>query len=598
MLRNPRLTAAGAFRHPKYLWMHFIKHGKQLALITTAVTLLAGAPAARADGSRPLANGGASLTGWVPAVRVQVQAPVTPTAPVVTAPTVPVSTVSPVSPAPVSPAPPAPASVPTPPAVPVPTPPTAPAPTSTVPTAPIPAPPTPPAAPISPGSAAISPPDPASGADSGTPPTPTPTPAASPAPAASNTTTQTITQVQVSTCVSHCDGGSQVQQASQGNTTVQAVGPPVPNDGGAAIVEPPASRTSTSTHSVAPTPPPPGVTQVQVGCLEHCYGTTTLDSSGLTLAQIEQLLGQLQVPSPPDTTARGGEQNTTQQTAAQSENGDGNQSQIASQANGTVQVVVTGVGAPADGGAGPAAVNQTAQGIAQLQVGCIFYCSGTQQTQQAQQSNATLQAVDSSGAGAANTVSGVIWQVQIGCVAWCYDAAETQTATGGDSSVVSVAPPPVAAPPAVVPPVAPPPAHGSGPAPSTRPRTRGSGGAPLRVLGAELRVGLSGGTRPVLGAERVTAVSVSAEAGNGAAFVSVAASQTVQSDRASHPARRITRRQSAPRPAQAAPLTIAGAGPAAVAGTSPARPNLDLALALGLAALGFAVWRRRRGAMM
>ena len=182
-----------------------------------------------------------------------------------------------------------------------------------------------------------------------------------------------------------------------------------------------------------------------MGCIEHCHGKTTLDTSGLTLAQIEQLLGELQVPSPPEATAApGSEQNTTQQTSAQSENGDGNQSQIASQTNGTVQVVATPAGAPADGGAGPAAVNQTAQGIVQLQVGCIFYCSGTQQTQQAQQSNATVQSVDSSGAGAANTVSRVVWQVQVGCVAWCDDAVESQTATGADSSVAAVVPPPVA----------------------------------------------------------------------------------------------------------------------------------------------------------
>ncbi len=396
--------------------------------------------------------------------------------------------------------------------------------------------------------------------------------------------------------MSHCDGGSQVQQASQDNTTVQAVGPPVPNDGGVAIALPPTSRTSTSTQSTAPTPPPRGVTQVQVGCVEQCYGTTTLDTSGLTLAQIEQLLGELQVPSPPSASATpGGEQKTTQQAAGQSENGAGNQSQVASQRNGTVQVVVTPKGGPADGGTGPAAVNQTTQGIAQLQVGCIFYCSGTQQTQQAQQSNATVQSVDSSGAGAINTVSGGIWQVQVGCVAWCYDAAETQTATGGDSSVVAVAPPPVAAPSAV-----PAPVHGSRPPPPlSGARTRDSGGAPVHVLGATLGAGLSRGARPALRANRVTAVSVSAQVGDGGAVVSVAASQTIQielphgtSRRAHHTARHWR----APQPAQAVPVTNAGAGASlgTIAQTSPARSNLDLALALVLAALGSAVWRWRK----
>jgi hypothetical protein len=347
--------------------------------------------------------------------------------------------------------------------------------------------------------------------------------------------------------------------------------------------------------------------------VEHCYGTTTLDTSGLTLSQIEQLLGELQVPSPPEATAApGGEQNTAQQTAGQSENGVGHQSQVASQSNGTVQVVVPPAGAPADGATGPAAVNQTAQGIAQLQVGCIFYCSGTQQTQQAQQSNATVQSVDSSGAGAANTVSRVVWQVQVGCVAWCYDAAETQTATGGDSSVVAVVPPPVAGSPATASPVAGAPVAGApvastpaGPAPvqslspppsSTGARTRDSGGAPVHVVGAGLGAGVSRATGPVLRTNRVTAVSVSAEAGNGAAFASVAASRTIQTElahRVSHPARHFPRHRSALRRAHAAPLAIAGAVSAAVARTSSAVPDLAFALALVLAAVGFGAWRWR-----
>jgi hypothetical protein len=342
--------------------------------------------------------------------------------------------------------------------------------------------------------------------------------------------------------------------------------------------------------------------------VEHCYGTTTLDTSGLTLSQIEQLLGELQVPSPPEATAApGGEQNTAQQTAGQSENGVGHQSQVASQSNGTVQVVVPPAGAPADGATGPAAVNQTAQGIAQLQVGCIFYCSGTQQTQQAQQSNATVQSVDSSGAGAANTVSRVVWQVQVGCVAWCYDAAETQTATGDDSSIVAVVPPPVAGSPATASPVAGAPVASTpaGPAPvqslrppppSTGARTRDSGGAAVRVVGAGLGAGVSGATGPVLRANRVTAVSVSAEADNGAAVASVAASRTVQIElahRVSHRARHIPRHRSALRRAHAAPLAIAGAGSAAVARTASAVPGLALALALVLAAMGFGAWRWR-----
>jgi hypothetical protein len=334
------------------------------------------------------------------------------------------------------------------------------------------------------------------------------------------------------------------------------------------------------------------VTEVQVGCVEHCYGTTTLDTSGLTLAQIEQLLGELQVPSPPSATAApAGEQNTTQQSAAQSENGEGKQSQVAHQTNGTVQVVVTPKGAPADGGTGAAAVNQTAQGIAQLQVGCIFYCSGTQQAQQAQQSNTTVQSVDSSGAGAVNTVSKVVSQVQVGCVAWCYDSVETQTATGGDSSVVAVVPPlvgasPVVAPTVAVSPVAPSPVQGSSPPPSSPgARTRGSGGAPVLVQGGGITVvsvSVSPGAGPA--------------AGDGASLVSVEASRTVQTqfaDPHAHRAHRIVRHRGAPRRAHTQPRAVAGEAPIAVPGSSTARPTLELALALVLAALTWGGLRRR-----
>ncbi|MGH2892623.1 MAG: hypothetical protein ACRDPM_05050 [Solirubrobacteraceae bacterium] len=337
------------------------------------------------------------------------------------------------------------------------------------------------------------------------------------------------------------------------------------------------------------------MTQVQVGCLEHCYGTTTLDTSGLTLAQIEQLLGELEVPSPPDAIAApGSEQNSTQQAAAQSENNEGNQSQAAGQTNRTVQVVGTPGGAPTDGGTGPATVNQTAQGIAQLQVGCIFYCSGTQQTQQAQQSNATVQSVDGSGAGAVNTVSQVVWQVQVGCLVWCDDAVETQTASGTDSTVVAVAPPPDV-PAATVPPPPGAPVASALP-PGSGARTRDSGGAPVRVLGAGLGAGSPDAGRAVLRAHQVTAVSGPAGAANGRALVSLATSQTIQTELMHgglHRAQHVDRHGRAPRPGHAARNIIAGAGPSAVARTSTTQPDLDLAVALVLAGLGFGVWRWR-----
>jgi hypothetical protein len=331
----------------------------------------------------------------------------------------------------------------------------------------------------------------------------------------------------------------------------------------------------------------------------HCHGTTTLDHSGLTLAQIEQLLGQLQPPSPPVATATpGGEQNVTQQASAQSQNGGGTQSQVATQSNGTVQVApapTSGVAAPES--AAPAAVNQTAQGVVQLQVGCIFYCSDTRQTQQAQQSTTTVQSVNSGGAGAANTVSQGVWQVQVGCVAWCYDAVETQSAGASDSTVVAVAPPPGA--PAQTsdqpaPASGPGPGHAPGPPVPSGGRSRVSGGAALGAPGAKL-----GGGSP--GAHRVTAVSVSvsalAQVGGGEALASVATSRTVQTEvtRRRHHG---VRRRSAAAPAHPAmPLTAASA-PDAVTASSTAVPTFELvaalALLLGLASAGLAVRRRHR----
>jgi hypothetical protein len=565
--------------------MQFVKLTKKLVLIATAATLLAGPALAHAAGRRSPASGGAGLTGPTPAAWVQAPARVVPTgtAPVVptgTAPVVPTGTapVVPTGAAPVVPTGAAPVV------------PTGTAPVPPVPAASVPA----PAAPVSPGSAAVSPPDPA----------PAPGPAMPPPPAASNTTTQTITQVQVSTCVSHCDGGDQVQQASQDNTTVQTVGPPTPRDGGASIVvaPPPTVRTTASTPPTSTPPPasrPSGVTQVQVGCLEHCYGSTTLDTSGMTLGQIEQLLNDLHVPAPPMAdTAPAGVQNSTQQTATQSENGVGPQSEVTGQTNGTTQVVVTPAGPPAAGGAGAgtpdggapaAAVNQTTQGIVQLQVGCIFYCAGTQQTQQAQQSNATMQTVDSSGAGAVNTVSRVVVQVQVGCVAWCYDAVESQGATGSDASVVSVAAAPEATPPPATTPAGTTPVAPASPGPVTDPnaspestgaRPRDSGGAPVRVpvLGVGVR---APGTVLV---PVVTAVTVPIE------------DRSRASHRAAHPVHhrhRVSSHHRVSRAVGTAPPAVAGTGPRAVAGTSVAQPGLELVALFVLAAVGFGVWRAR-----
>ncbi|MFZ0091208.1 MAG: hypothetical protein WAL63_16990, partial [Solirubrobacteraceae bacterium] len=99
-------------------------------------------------------------------------------------------------------------------------------------------------------------------------------------------------------------------------------------------------------------------------------------------------------------------------------------------------------------GAGAVLINQTAQGIWQLQVGCIFDCADTTQDQQAQQSNTTVEVVGmtTSLPGAAaptavNNVIALIWQLQVGCLFWCYDAVEVQTA-GSENAVAVVSVPP------------------------------------------------------------------------------------------------------------------------------------------------------------
>jgi hypothetical protein len=93
-------------------------------------------------------------------------------------------------------------------------------------------------------------------------------------------------------------------------------------------------------------------------------------------------------------------------------------------------------------------VNQVEQGIWQLQLGCLVFCVQTDQSQQAEQSDTTIWvAPDPAGptnGTAANLVSStyqMVWQLQIGCIFWCYDTVETQTATTS-SSVFFWSPPP------------------------------------------------------------------------------------------------------------------------------------------------------------
>ena len=276
---------------------------------------------------------------------------------------------------------------------------------------------------------------------------------------------------------------------------------------------------------------------------------------------------------------------------------------------------------------GPAAVNQTAQGIWQLQIGCLLDCTGTQQLQQASQSNTTVQAP--AGGSAVNGTTQLIWQLQIGCLFWCYDAVESQGASGGDSTtLVPPAPPsqppldppasndpgPGGAPAPAVPSAittptgndAPVPVTPSGPAPPPPPvPTAGTGpsvtsGPRGSALGAGLVLEQPGRGHPAFEAVGVVAASMSATAGGREALVFVSAARSVALEYGRAVARRSRHRERQPSAARGThePRRTTGgiARRVAVDPSASSAPWLALALAVA-AALGFSVGLRRlRGA--
>jgi hypothetical protein len=263
-------------------------------------------------------------------------------------------------------------------------------------------------------------------------------------------------------------------------------------------------------------------------------------------------------------------------------------------------------------GTGPAAVNQTSQGIWQLQIGCLFDCTGTQQLQQATQSNTTLQAVAGSGA-VDNTVTQVIWQLQIGCLFWCYDAVEVQTATGTDSTIVITPGPapdptpsptstptstsaPTAAPSASGDPVAAPPVAGDPPgdAPSVIPGPAAPQDLtpPAGVLGAALGLIGRGPIHPALPGSVVSRQSESAVIGRGMAVVSVSTTRSFAREYIRPVTRSAHHRERHPRPHhRTRPAIRTTAGPTRRAAVEPSGSTVPwpavllaaaAALALGL----------------
>jgi hypothetical protein len=253
----------------------------------------------------------------------------------------------------------------------------------------------------------------------------------------------------------------------QQNTTVQIVAgappgstePPADTDGQ------PVSGAAMTTEAQTGSQTTSSVNQIQFGCMSQCFGSATTSPAGQSLipSALQQLVSALEaasaaLPSP----VPGIDQNSVQQSDNQLQSGAGGvQSEVAVQSNSTVQTIdlssllpagleaTTGAPAAADGQTS----NQTMQGIWQLQMGCVSYCVGTQQIQQAQQSNDSVEVIVAA-AGTptpgANTAVAIVWQIQIGCLFWCDDAVESQTATTTQSAVVMVLnpdPPPAVTPP-------------------------------------------------------------------------------------------------------------------------------------------------------
>ena len=186
------------------------------------------------------------------------------------------------------------------------------------------------------------------------------------------------------------------------------------------------------------------MTQIQIGCITECFGTTNASASTAAFAQ--ELLSDF------NSLASACGSSTTQPTPAgidsvvdqvacqaQAAQAAASETEVASQSAATVQV---SDGAPT--------VAQTQQGTWQLQIGCVFYCTDTQQVQQAQQSITIINVqagASGSGPGAVDVTDQIIWQLQIGCVAWCYDATQVQVVSGQSTVILDESPTPPSPPP-------------------------------------------------------------------------------------------------------------------------------------------------------
>jgi hypothetical protein len=337
----------------------------------------------------------------------------------------------------------------------------------------------------------------------------------------SNTTTQSIRQIQISGCTEHCQGTSETQLAEQQNAAVQAVAAMPSSAVSSQGADPPQGVSAAPLISPGPargggSGGQGGVSQIQLGCRSHCFGTTTVTSPAAAASAqgvIDRLLGGFTLPGPPRlSTAPATQQVVVEQSGYQLQAGGtstNTQEQVSIQSNATAQTSTQASMSDV--------VDQLAQGIWQLQIGCLFYCTGTTMSQQAVQSDTTQLVVASPAPGSAangppglGTTSQVIWQLQIGCVSWCYDATELQSASSERSTtVVSVSLPTVAGPPPA--PGGPSPDAGTPQTPAAPPTTGqppsvGVAGSDLGAVGSgPQRASIAaGGAAPIGGAPVVS----------------------------------------------------------------------------------------------
>jgi hypothetical protein len=268
--------------------------------------------------------------------------------------------------------------------------------------------------------------------------------------AESTATAQGIWQIQISSCTSHCRGVSQVQTAKQRNRTVQTLGRSRhltgterklrKDDRGKTNTGPAATTKTRLTESGKP-----DLTQIQLGCISHCFGTTTSTRQlppGAHPPTMQELFDTIARAMPSLQDVPAAEQNTVVQTSHQWQYGNAlgrGQTQTASQLSSTAQshdVLLTGAARAGLGDHVPELVNQTEQGIWQLQIGCLAFCSETRQVQHSEQSNTTLRSTgterDSSSyppTSSVNVTTQTVWQVQVGCMMWCFETEQQQTAS-------------------------------------------------------------------------------------------------------------------------------------------------------------------------